>query len=257
MKFFAWLVLLIGTACTVGYVATGVTGDDEFAWLNGWMAGPLLLLFAVPMLFSAARLTSGMSLLGGVHKSFHGAPIGIGRVVGVTRTGLTVNDQPQLELRLEIDTPDGRTLPGTARQLVDLTDLAAVRVGATLPVRYLPDGRAALATDASPDELQAALDQVHLAKGLITPQQLHIARAGVDAQAVVLSMAPTGEVRHDRSVVVLTLRVTRPDRAMFDVTQQKAVPASSLGQLQPGSVVRVKYLPHDQSEVVVLTQLAP
>ncbi|MEU4806523.1 hypothetical protein [Actinosynnema sp. NPDC023587] len=257
MKVLAWTVLLIGTALTTVYVVYGATGDDGLDWLNGWLTGPLLLVFVVPTLFSVARLTSGMSLLGGVHESFRGAPIGIGRVVGVTRTGLTVNDQPQLDLRLEIETPDGRTLPGTARQLVDLTDMAVVRIGASLPVRYLPDGRAVLATDAAPDELQNALDHVHLAKGLITPQQLHISRHGVDAQAVVLAVVPTGEVRHDRSVVALTLRVTRPDHAMFDVTQQKAVPAGAVHQLQPGSVVRVKYLPHDESEVVVLTQYAP
>ncbi|CCH30938.1 hypothetical protein ABZ816_01560 [Actinosynnema sp. NPDC047251] len=257
MKVIAWVVLLISLVLTAAYVANGLTSADELPWLNGWMAGPMLLISAVPTLFSVARMTSGMSLTGGVHRTFHGAPIGIGRVVGVTRTGLTVNDQPQLDIRLEIDTPDGHVLAGTARQLVDLTDLAVVRVGATLPVRYLPDGRAALATDASPGELQAALDQVQLAQGLVTPQQLHISRAGVDAQAVVLAMVPTGEVRHDRSMVTLTLRVTRPDRAMFDVTQQKALPAGAIGQLQPGAVVRVKYLPHDESEVVVLTQYAP
>lgn len=257
MKVIAWVVLLVAAGCTTVYVTNGVSGQDEFAWLNGWMAGPLLLVFLVPMLFSVARLTSGTSLTGGVHRSFQGAPIGMGRVVGVARTGLSVNDQPQLDIRLEIEAQDGRTFPGTARQIVPLTDLAVVQVGATLPVRYLPDGRAALATDAGPDELQAALDQVQLARGLVTPQQVHVSRAGVDAQAVVLAMAPTGEVRHDRSVVRLTLRVTRPDRTMFDVAQQKAVPASAVPQLQPGSVVRVKYLPHDESEVVVPARYAP
>ncbi len=257
MKVFAWVMLLVEIVCTIFYVHSGLTLDRELPWLNGWMAGPITLLVVAPMLFKVATMINGVSLSGGVHKQFRGAPIGIGRVVGVTRTGLAVNDQPQLDIRLEIDTPDGRTFLGTARQFVDVVDMAAVQIGSTLPVRYLPDGRATIATDAPPHELQAAMDQIQLAKGLVTPKQLHIAQNGIEAQAVVLAMAPTGEVRLDRSVVHLTLRVTRPDGSMFDVSQEKAVPQSAIPQLQPGSAVRAKYLPHDESEVTVITRLVP
>ncbi|HWO66655.1 MAG TPA: hypothetical protein VNO31_42160, partial [Umezawaea sp.] len=96
---------------------------------------------------------------------------------------------------------------------------------------------------------------VQLAKGHITPKQLHIAQNGTEAQAVVLAMSPTGEVRQGRSVVVLSLRVTRPDQSMFDVTQEKALPPNAIRHVQPGSVVRVMYLPHDESEVAVLLSL--
>jgi hypothetical protein len=259
MKAIAWIVLAVGLACTAMFVVTGLAGEDQLSWLNGWLAGPIILLFVAPMMFSfAGKLGGGFAALtGGVPKAFLGAPIGMGTVVGVGRTGLSVNDQPQLDIQLDVDTPDGRTFRGTARQIVDLTEMAAVRPGAVLPVRYLPDGRIALATDAPQHELQAALDQIQLAKGQITPKQLHIARNGLEAQAVVLAMAPTGEVRQGRSVVQLTLRVTRPDRTMFDVTQEKALPPTAIGHVQPGAVVRVMYLPHDESEVAVLLQLVP
>jgi hypothetical protein len=81
------------------------------------------------------------------------APIGIGTVVAVSRTGLTVNDQPQLDIELDVDTPDGRS---TARLLVDLTELSAVRPGVIVPVRYLDNGKVAPANDATPAEIQAA-----------------------------------------------------------------------------------------------------
>ena len=58
-----------------------------------------------------------------------------------------MNDQPQLEIQLRVDTADGRTFPATMREVVDLTDLSAVQPNAILPVRYLSDGRVALATD--------------------------------------------------------------------------------------------------------------
>lgn len=259
MKAIAWIVLLAGLLCTAMFVVTGLAGDGQLSWLNGWMVGPVTLLFVAPMLFSfAGKLGGGLaSLTGGVPKAFFGAPIGMGTVVGVARTGLSVNDQPQLDIQLDVDTPDGRSFRGTARQIVDLTEIGTVQPGAVLPVRYLSDGRVALATDASQYELQAALDQVQLAKGLITPKQLHIAQNGAEGQAVVLAMAPTGEVRQGRSVVVVTLRVTRPDGSMFDVTQEKALPPTAIRHVQPGAVVRVMYLPHDESEVALLVSLVP
>jgi hypothetical protein len=70
-------------------------------------------------------------------------------------------------------------------------------------------------------------------------------------------MTPTGHTPDGRSELRLGLRVTRPDGATFDVTQDKKLPPASIPQMQPGMVVRVKYLPHDESAVAVLTTLSP
>jgi hypothetical protein len=115
-----------------------------------------------------------------------------------------------------------------ARQVVDLTDLAAVQPDAILPVRYLPDNRVVLATDAPTHELQAALDRVHVTKGWLTQEQLRITEYGVDASAVVLGMTPTGHTPDGRSELRLGLRVTRPDGSTFDVTQDKKLPPASI-----------------------------
>ncbi|MBN6033651.1 hypothetical protein [Amycolatopsis sp. 195334CR] len=252
MRILLLLPLFIGLVCTAFWVAGGLSGDDEFAWLNGWLAGPILVLASLP--FAFLRGLSGA--FGGVPREFRDAPIGIGTVTGVARTGLSVNDHPELEIQLRVDTPDGRSFPASARQIVDLTDLAAVQPNATLPVRYLPDGRVALATDAALPELQAALNRVQVAKGWMTPNQLRIAEQGVDARAVVLAMTPTGHTADGRSEVTLGLRITRGDGTTFDLTQEKKLPPSAVGQVQPGMVVRVKYLPHDESEVALVTSLA-
>ncbi|MFJ6672941.1 hypothetical protein ACIQMJ_17660 [Actinosynnema sp. NPDC091369] len=259
MKVFSWLGLTAGLALTAAWVAGGLAGDDVSAWLNGWLVGPFVLLFAVPTLFSTSRLFAGgyAALTGGVPKEFRDAPIGMGTVVGVARTGLTVNDQPQLDIRFQVDTADGRTFPATARQVVDITELSLVQPGAILPVRYLSDGRAVLATDAPPHELQAALDRVHVAKGILTPHQLRITEEGVETSAVVLDMVPTGQTSDGRTALRLSLRVTRPDGTTFDVTQEKKLPPMSIPQVQRGMVVKAMYLPEDESDVAVLTKLIP
>ncbi|WP_033438158.1 hypothetical protein [Saccharothrix sp. NRRL B-16314] len=259
MKVITWFALSAGLALTATWVAGGLAGDDVTDWLNGWLVGPIILMSVVPTLFSLNKVFAGgfAALTGGVPKEFRDAPIGMGTVVGVARTGLTVNDQPQLDIRLRVDTADGRTFPGTARQVVDLTDLALVVPDAILPVRYLPDGRVALATDAPAHELQAALDRVQVAKGFLTPQQLRITEQGVDATAIVLAMTPTGQLPDGRSALRLTMRVTRPDGTTFDVSQDKKLPPMAIARVQPGMVVKVKYLPHDESDVAILTSLVP
>ncbi len=253
-------LIVIGGLCTVMYLATGLGGDGALAWLNGWMAGPIILLTVLPVTGSVGGFVDGSmrELRGMAPKGFENTPIAMGTVVSASRTGLTVNDQPQLEIVLDVDTQDGRSFRGTARSLVDLTELAAVVPGAIVPVRYRPDsadGRVAIAADAPQAELQAALDRVRLAKGLVTPRQLQIAEQGVDARAVVLSARPTGELQGDRAVMDLDLRITRADGTAFDLKQRKPVDAGAVAQIQPGSVVRVKHLPGDETEVVIFTAL--
>lgn len=247
MKMIIWLAAFVFAGL---WLAGGLAGD----WGNDYLiALVVILVLLVPLLSAVPRRRT----TGRVPKEFDGAPIGIGTVTGVTRTGRSVNDQPELDIHLRVDTADGRSFPATARHVVDLTDLTAVQPNAILPVRYLSDGRVALATDAPTYELQAALDRVHVAKGWLTPKQLRITEYGVDASAAVVSSTPTGHHEDGRSEVRLRLLVTRHDGTTFELTQVKLLLPTSIAQVQPGMVVRVKYLPHDESDVAIVTTVAP
>ena len=260
-KVINWIVFLVCAAGTTMYVVNGLEGGGPEAWANGWMAWPIIGLTLLPIVGTFSRFAEPLREMRGMTaKGFEGAPIGVGTIVSASRTGLSINDQPQLEILFDVDTMDGQSFRGVAKAIVDMTELAAVVPGAILPVRYRPgstDGKVAIAADAPQEELQAVIDRVRLAKGLVTPRQLQISEQGTEAKAVVLALSPTGEIRGDRAVMDIKFRVTRPDQTVFDLDQQKPIDASALPQLQPGMVVRVRYLPHDESEVVVLTVLNP
>jgi hypothetical protein len=263
MKFINRTLLIVGVLCTVMYVVTGLTGlgTDGQPWASAWIIGPIILVVVLPTTFTIGVFTGGVfrEMRGAVAKGFEGAPLAMGTVVSASRTGLSINDQPQLEILMDVDTMDGQSFRGVAKSIVDLTDLAAVTPGAVLPVRYRPgstDGKVAIAADASQEEMQAVLDRIRVAKGLVTPRQLEIAEQGTEAKAVVLALSPTGEIRGDRAVMDIKLRITRPDDTAFDLDQQKPIDGAALPQLQPGMVVRVRYLPSDESEAVILTSLA-
>jgi hypothetical protein len=187
--------------------------------------------------------------------AFRGAPVALGVLVSARPTGMSINDQPEMELVVEIEAPDGRTVRGTAKEVVDLGTLAQLVPGATVPVAYLPDGRMAVAPHASDESMEDAMYAARLAQGRLTPRQVEVARRGVKARAVIMSMRPTGEIRGDETVVHLDLRVTRPDGTTFDATRELPVPQIALAGLQTGAIVEARYLPDDEAYVAVSTRV--
>jgi len=61
------------------------------------------------------------------------------RITRLERTGLKVNDQPQIELHVEAELPDGRSFEGGVTMLADEDQLDGLEPGATLGVRLVPD----------------------------------------------------------------------------------------------------------------------
>lgn len=215
---------------------------------------PLAIIgVVIALVMRGLRGTGGLGLGGG--KAFAQAPLAIGTVVSASRTGLTVNDVPQMAVVLDVERPDGPPFRAEAKQMVDFTDMAALQPGTTLPVRYLADPsgsfRVQIASDAAQADVQRVLTQVQLGRGEITPTQLMVSEQGIPAQAVILEMQPTGEVRGNRSVLRLTLQVNPYDSAPFTTTVEKAVPPQALGAVQTGAVVNVHYLPEYPDDLVI------
>jgi hypothetical protein len=218
----------------------------DWAWL---LITAVVLAILMPIVWFAFRPPRSE------RREFRGAPVAMGTLVSARPTGMSINDQPELELVLDVETADGRTIRGTTREVIDLGMLPQVVPGAPLPVAYLDDGRIALARDASEEALQQNLYDARVRQGRLTAHQVRVAREGIAARAVVMAMRPTGEVRGTEAVVHLDLRVTRPNGSTFDATRELPVAQIALPGLQPASVVEVRYLPEDESYVAVSTRV--
>lgn len=251
----AFFVFAFGFYLWHGLAYDGPTeyGQDVMAWVGPQMALPIIALTITPMAFAftADGIFTGLTGMNTV--PFRGGQIGLGTVRSVRHTGVTLNDQPQLRIELTVEGADGKTFDSTATMVVPLTEMSLLRPGVVLPVRYLPHRIDKVEIDLSGDHrsAQEAMNASMIRKGFTTRAKLDIAEHGIAAQAVVQTLTVPGEIRDDHSKVVLGLVVTRPDGTTFTTRTEKFVPPTAVGHVQVGRVLRVHYLPHDESEVVI------
>jgi hypothetical protein len=71
------------------------------------------------------------------------------RILEIWDTGITVNDDPVIGMRVEIDRPDGTAYPATIpKSLISRLDVPRFQPGATVSVRIDPQDPAIVALDA-------------------------------------------------------------------------------------------------------------
>ncbi|HEY1174822.1 MAG TPA: hypothetical protein VGF17_01595, partial [Phytomonospora sp.] len=139
------------------------------------------------------------------------------------------------------------------KAVVPVTQLAMLRPGAMLPVRYIPGRTDKVELDRSGDQGLArhAMEQLALRQGTVTEEALHIARTGVPARGVVTGLSVPGEMQDGKPKLIIDVVITRPDGSTFEVRKEPFVPAAAVAKLQIGSVVDVHYLPHDESRSAI------
>jgi hypothetical protein len=241
------VVIAFAVLLALPLVVGAFAGAIDWVWFG---ITAVLALVLIPIVWRAFRPPVAMT------KAFRDAAVGVGTLVEARPTGTEINDQPELQLVFDVETADGRTIRGTTRHVVDLGSLPQFVPGATMPVRHLPDGRIALDGRVSTESMEETLYAARVKQGKLTEQQVHVARHGTRAKAVVMAMRPTGEVRDGEAVVHVEVQVTRPDGTRFDAVREMPVRPVALPGLQPGSVVDVAYLPADETYVAISTRMA-
>jgi len=179
-------------------------------------------------------------------------------IISTRRTGLTINDQPQLEIVVKFITERNEEITAMAKAIIDLTDLALIQAGAMLPIRYDKDNPQNIVIEGKvdPAEHQAAFEKQMIAQGLLSQESLDIARNGTKTQGVVLSSSPTGNIVNGWGEMSLDVRVTRPNNSgTFDTTVIKAIPPAMLAKVLPGAVLNVYYMSYNEQKIVIEMEL--
>ncbi|WP_327110901.1 hypothetical protein OHB12_24220 [Nocardia sp. NBC_01730] len=260
MKMVRSITLALAVAAVGYYLFHGLTyvPSDEFdsvvfGWVGWQMSLPIIAITSVIVVFAFTGEGIVAALTGRNSSEFRDGLTGLGTIESFAQTGLTLNDQPQVRVEFSVEGADGKIFHSSAKMIVPLTQLALLRPGVVLPVRYLPDRTDKVEVDLSGDAsaAQQALNESLIRKGITTQHKLDIAERGIATQAVVRSLSVTGTIRDGHSEVELGLVVTRPDGLSFATRVTKFLAPGSVGQVQVGRILRAHYLPENESEVVI------
>ncbi|MGW0182256.1 hypothetical protein [Nocardia sp. NPDC003345] len=253
------LALVFAALAAGAYLWHGLTYEpgrwepSYLAWLNGFLALPIIAVTLVVTTFAFTGSGIVTALTGHNTGEFRDAPLGLGTVKSFGHTGVTLNDQPQIRIEFSVEGADGKIFDATAKTIVPLTELALLTPGVVLPVRYRPDRPGIVQLDLSGDSAaaQRVMNESMIRKGFTTREKIDIAARGITAQAVVQSLTVPGEIRGGHSLVNVGLAVTRPDGSTFTTTSEKFLPPAAIGNVQVGRIVTTHYLPENEREVVL------
>lgn len=186
---------------------------------------------------------------------------GTARILEVRDTGVTINNNPQVKLKLEVKTSFGQKYTTESRVLVSRINPNAYSPGMEIPVKIDPknemnvvidfSGIQALTTAGIP---QAGADMLLLKADLEQMQKDNAAIlvSGKPARAIIKKTTLLGaNVNGNNPYVELELEVLPDNYPSFPGKAKGVIAEASLPKYQPGCTIFVKYDLYDNGKVVV------
>lgn len=252
-----WLLL---SAWLVIWTAEGLFGVDQresilpFAG-EDTLGAPIIIGVAWGLMLTFGGTMSGLGRRRKLRGESH---VGVGRIVEVSRTGLTVNDVPQYDLFIRVTPGSGDDFIAQLRTLVQPTDLSSLQVGNPLPVRYsLADQDAVELADISDPSVREAVLQWRINRGLIDPSQVRARTTGTQVPASVIAVRPTGRRLEGQSELALTVLLAPEGQSTWEAETTVFAYPEAISRFQVGAPIWAFYRREDPQTVAVTIEKEP
>jgi hypothetical protein len=252
-----WLLL---SAWLVIWTGEGLFGVDQresilpFAG-EDTLGAPIIIGVAWGLMLTFGGTMSGLGRRRKLRGESH---IGVGRIVEVSRTGLTVNDVPQYDLFIRVTPGSGDDFIAQLRTLVQPTDLSSLQVGNPLPVRYsLADQDAVELADISDPSVREAVLQWRIDRGLIDPRQVRARTTGTQVPASVIAVRPTGRRLEGQSELALTVLLAPEGQSTWEAETTVFAYPEAISRFQVGAPIWAFYRREDPQTVAVTIEKEP
>lgn len=194
------------------------------------------------------------------------------QILSVWQTGMYVNEQPQIGMKLLVNPPNGQPFEAETKMVVSLIQIPQFQPGQMVEVKYDPakpnevaiasilqsapamggmpgvmaGGMAGGASNLNPSQVEQMLRSYQAANE-------QISKTGLQARATVIQFSPMGiNVNGNNPAVNLMLEVHPTTGPAFTSQAQGIVIAeSSIPKYQPGQMITVRYNPNDPTRVAV------
>ncbi|MBL0267900.1 MAG: hypothetical protein KAX45_09690 [Chitinophagaceae bacterium] len=253
------------------------------AWI-GLVAGAVGLLVGVGVVMMTAGSTGiyislGMlALFGGMFYLFYriffkpmmnasrlqkiGLP-GKARILEVRDTGVTINNNPQVKLILEVKSSLGQTYQTQCRVMVSRLNPWAYQPGMELPVKIDPQNEQNVVIDFTSNSSNSAqgisnsfnagnTDALKVSLEKMQEENNAILASGRSARAIVKKYTWLGAyVNGNNPWAELELEVLPDNSPSFSAKTKGVIAEASVPKFQPGQEIQVKYDLYDNSKVVI------
>jgi hypothetical protein len=212
---------------------------------------------------------------------------GTGQVVGLTQTGMYLNNNPQIGMQLMVSVPGRNPYQVEVRQFVPLMLLGSIQVGSTLPLKVdqqnpskvvidwdagvqpnaafvnqwgaMPGMTPMSATMPSMTPMPAAMPGVMptstatVSAGQGSVEQLHaqLTATGLDGTATITTAQDTGVAVGTNKLFSVQMTVNVPGRAPYQETSAAMVPQEDAAKIVAGVTVPVKVSPDNPNLVMI------
>jgi hypothetical protein len=246
-------LVLAGVFAVIGFL-------NEVVRFGFYLTAAILGGLSILLLLWARRMRRGYQEA--QRLKAQGVP-GQARIVGMHQTGMYMNEQPQIELNLDVTSSMQGPYPVTVKELVPLMLLGRLTSGMPLPVKVDP---------ANPQnvviEWESSLGQPGAgATGLVTPAEADTSQydpaarddekerllaTGVEGRARVISATATGQMDSEgRPVYDLVLTIEVSGRPPMQGPARTGIPLERVTQLEPGDTVPLKVDPANPAVMTV------
>lgn len=177
-------------------------------------------------------------------------------ILAASDTGVTVNDSPQVRLRLEVRPPGRPPFQAETTLLVGRLQVGMIVPGMTVQARFDPadPSRVAVESLGGPGAAPAVGDAGQLHDALLSQERVYeqLRRTGEPAPARILDLTDTGvRIGDGASLLRFGLEVLPAGRPAFRAETQCAVSDASRPRFVPGATVHVRFAGHGSPQVAV------
>lgn len=221
-------------------VLGGMAGIVAAIWVEP-VAGSLMALLFVGV-FGAVWLIFLRPMFRNANLKKTGIPAR-GKVLKVWDTGVTVNNNPQIGMELEVETDDLSPWIAKTKLIISRLQPHIYQPGATVQVRYDPKDPERVAV-VGLGEAVAPVDLGELENKLREIDRFNeqLNRSGDLASAIVMEAIPMGiNVNGDNPAMTLKVKVMPRGEDPFDSELAGVFSSAGLHKYQPGKEIEVRY----------------
>ena len=242
-----WFTAILELVLAGVFLVIGVLGAGSGMLLTGALLGVTGVLLALwarrwQKRFAEAQRIKATGVAGSA------------RIVGMRQTGVYMNEQPQIELNLEVTSSMQGPYQVVLKEYVPLMLLGSLSSGQPLPVKVDPANpnnviiewenamsggtMAAAPAMAGATTMAASADSSQMDPKLRQAEKERLLASGIEGTATVVSSKATGQTDSEgRPVYDLMLRIEIPGRSPMQGPARAGVPPERVDRLEAGDTV--------------------